>query len=85
LLLDHIEGLAKIGLEESIWAHNPSMVCKSKEDIEIYVRTALKQKDNFERVPFAIFDKKSNKIAGSSSFYAISEKHRKLAIGLIFR
>jgi len=85
LLLDHVEGLAKIGLEESIWAHNPHMVCKSKEDIENYVRTALKQKDIFERVPFTVIDKKTNKIAGSSSFYGISEKHRKLAIGLIFR
>jgi len=62
----------KIGLDDRIWTHNPNIFCKSKGDLEKYVTAALQQRDIFTRIPFVILDKKSNRIAGSSSFQNMS-------------
>ena len=41
LLFEHVESLAKIGLDDRIWINNPNIFCKSKGDLEKYVATAL--------------------------------------------
>ncbi|KAL4456883.1 hypothetical protein ABPG74_014521 [Tetrahymena malaccensis] len=82
--LDHLKPLSEIGLDPRIWTHNPSYCCDTEEKLKIYIQDAIKSKQDFTRVSFAVFDKKLNKYGGSSSFYAISEPNKRIAIGKAF-
>ncbi|EAR99378.1 GNAT family acetyltransferase (macronuclear) [Tetrahymena thermophila SB210] len=79
--LDHLKPLSQIGLDPRIWTHNPSYFCDTEEKLKIYIQDAIKCRQDFTRVSFAVFDKKFNKYGGSSSFYAISEPNKRIAIG----
>lgn len=60
--------------------YSPSLFGTSEALCE-YIDLALKQRQQKERYAFAIFDKSKNTYAGSTSFGAISNEHKRLQIG----
>ena len=68
-------------LDNSLWAFSPQFVCNNKVDVKSFLNYFLEQKKNKKYYPFVIFDKKTNKCCGTSSFYNISFKHQILTIG----
>lgn len=73
-------GLSKIAYDFDIWRFNVSR-CMNDEELYNYITHELKQKEKGLLYPFIITDKRSNQIAGSSSFLNISDKDKRLEIG----
>ena len=53
----------------------------TSEALQQYIELALKQRKQEMRYAFAIFDREKNTYAGSTSFGAVSNEHRRLQIG----
>lgn len=53
----------------------------TSEALQQYIELALKQRKQENRYAFAIFDRERNTYAGSTSFGAVSNEHRRLQIG----
>jgi RimJ/RimL family protein N-acetyltransferase len=76
-----VENLLEISLNEpETWEY--SLVrANGKENLENYIKLALKAKENNTEFPFIVFDKKSGKYAGSTRFYDIQLPFKTLQLG----
>lgn len=76
-----IENLLEISLNEpETWDY--SLVrANGIENLENYIKIALKARDNKIEFPFIVFDKKSGKYAGSTRFYDINFAFKTLQLG----
>lgn len=76
-----VEHLLEISLNEpETWEY--SLVrADGKENLENYIKIALKAKENQTEFPFIVFDKKSGKYAGSTRFYDINLGFKTLQLG----
>ncbi|MFV8376884.1 GNAT family N-acetyltransferase [Flavobacterium sp. LB1P62] len=81
LLETDVENLLEISLNEpETWEY--SLVrANGKENLENYIKIALKAKENKTEFPFIVFDKKSGKYAGSTRFYDINLEFKTLQLG----
>lgn len=75
-----INELEKIAYHPQIWKLGMSDI-KEKKDLEKYIETALKERQNKLSYPFLIFDKEKNEVAGSTRFGNISFENKRLEIG----
>lgn len=80
LSMSHIDGLLPIVGDESIWRWSGS-TASDKNALTSYIQNALKERSSGVRYPFAIFDREKGKIAGSTSFGTISNRHKRVEIG----
>ena len=67
LTAEHAAGLAEIGLDEDLWRWIPSPV-RTFEEMSAYVQTALGEWTNGSALPFALIDKASGRIIGSTRY-----------------
>jgi RimJ/RimL family protein N-acetyltransferase len=76
-----VENLLEISLNEpETWEY--SLVrANGRENLENYIKIALKAKENKTEFPFIVFDKKSGKYAGSTRFYDIQLPFKTLQLG----
>ncbi len=80
LSLDHLEDLAVVGLDPTIWAltiARPS----DPAGVETWLRNALAAVAAGVEVPFATIDLASGRAIGSTRFMSIVPDHRRLEIG----
>ena len=75
LQISDIEALKQIAFDAIIWKWTTSKVY-DEASLEEYVRTGIE-----ERCAFVIFDKTTNRIAGSTSYGNIVLEHNRLEIG----
>lgn len=75
------ENLLDISLNEpETWKY--SLVrADGKENLKKYIQIALNAKENKKEFPFVVFDKKSEKYAGSTRFYDINMEFKTLQLG----
>lgn len=66
--------------DENLLRYSP-LTIETPEKLGAYIQTAFELRVKQERYTFSVFDKKENKYAGSTSFYAVSNKDERLAIG----
>lgn len=66
--------------EPELWSFNANGP-DSPENLKKYIEKALSQKDKLVEYPFLVFDKISNKVAGSTRFYNINLEAKHLEIG----
>jgi RimJ/RimL family protein N-acetyltransferase len=52
-----------------------------KQKMEEYIQTAIESRGQNNSYPFIVFDKRTNKYAGSTRFYVIQIKHQTLQLG----
>ena len=76
----HLEGLAEIGLDPDLWRWTLNVV-ESKDDLRLYLETALSEQSEGRSLPFATIDLASGTIAGCTRFGNIELKHRRVEIG----
>ena len=76
----HYEDLCRVGLDESLWILNPTII-KNREDLRRYVEVAIEEFDRKISLPFVTIEKSSNKIVGSTRFGNIDAKNRRAEIG----
>lgn len=81
LSLQHVSGLADIGLEESIWRFMLYGKINSLADMHAWVEEMLRRQAAGADLPFAVRHLESGRLAGATRYLEISPKHRTLEIG----
>ena len=80
LTLDHVAGLADVGLEPAVWQWTLARPT-TEADIRAWVEAALAGRAAGTEYPFATIDAASGRPIGSSRFMNIVPEHRRLEIG----
>jgi RimJ/RimL family protein N-acetyltransferase len=80
LTLDHVPGLAEVGLDPEIWRWTIARP-QSEDAIRAWVAAAIKARDAGTEFPFATVDVATGRPIGSSRFMNIVLDHRRLEIG----
>ena len=76
----HFAGLCEIGLDPDLWRWTTNRV-GSREELRVYLETALREQAEGRSLPFATVDKPSGRIAGSTRFGNIDRHNRRVEIG----
>lgn len=77
----HIEKLAHFSLEEpELWEYS-LQPANGLENLKIYIETALNGRKEETSYPFIVFDKHSQKIAGSTRFYDFQKNYNTVQLG----
>ncbi|MEO7976994.1 GNAT family protein [Flavobacterium sp.] len=76
-----VDNLLEISIKEpETWKY--SLVgADGKENLINYIQLAIKARENQKEFPFIVFDKKSQKYAGSTRFYDINLEYKTLQLG----
>jgi len=79
-IVEDIAGFAGLTTDKTMWIYFTNDL-SDKTELENWVNDALIQKDNKTRLPFTIIDKKTNNLIGSTSFWNISYRDKRIEIG----
>jgi len=76
-----VENLLEISINEpETWKY--SLVgADGKENLITYIQSAIKARESQKEFPFIVFDKKSQKYAGSTRFYDMQLEYKTLQLG----
>ncbi|MEM6800494.1 MAG: GNAT family N-acetyltransferase [Bacteroidota bacterium] len=66
--------------EPKLWTYS-LLSADGKENMEKYLQAALEAKSAKTSYPFAVFDKRKNRFAGSTRFYDFSQRHLSTQLG----
>ncbi len=80
LTLDHIPGLAEVGLDEEIWRWTLARP-RSEADLREWAASTIAARDAGTELPFATIDAATGRPIGSSRYLNIVMEHRRLEIG----
>jgi RimJ/RimL family protein N-acetyltransferase len=81
LQLSDVENLLEISENEpETWTYS-LLDAHGRENLENYIALAIKARENKTELPFIVFDKKTNKYAGSTRFYDINLSFKSLQLG----
>src|SRR5258708_37914366 len=80
LTLEHAAGLAEVGLDDDLWKWIPTPV-RTPEELSAYVQTALQEQGAGAAMPFALIEKSSGRVVGSTRYANIERVHLRLALG----
>jgi RimJ/RimL family protein N-acetyltransferase len=76
----HHHRLCEVGLDEELWKWIPVPV-RTADEMAAYLEKALDEQERGISLPFAIVDKASGRIIGSTRYMNIEREHRRLEIG----
>ena len=79
-IMDYENLKAAAASGENLLKYSP-LTIETPEKLAIYIENAFVLRTKQDRYTFTVFDKKENKYAGSTSFYAVSNKDERIAIG----
>lgn len=77
--LDDLDGLYSLA-NSAIWTHSSTNI-QRKQDMEMYLLKAIRERGQKLRQQLTIIDKKNNQLIGCSSFEHISETDKRMEIG----
>ncbi|MDE1150382.1 MAG: GNAT family protein [Azospirillaceae bacterium] len=77
---EHLAGLIAVGLAPVLWRWVPTQVT-TPEEMRAYVVAALEERDRHASLPFAIVDKASGAVIGSTRYGNIDGVNRRVEIG----
>jgi len=81
LMQDDFDALTEFSENEpELWKHSLIAV-EGKENLKKYIQSTLDARREEKEYPFLVFDKSTNKPAGSTRFYDIQPKHQTLQLG----
>ena len=80
LELADFEALKAVAFEEELWRYT---LTRADDAVSLadYLRQALEGREQGLRYPFAIIDRETGQMAGSTSYYNVSEADQRLSIG----
>lgn len=76
----HHAALCAAGLDDELWRWVPAPV-RTPEEMAAYIAFALQEQAGGRALPFAIVEKSSQRIIGSTRYGAIEPTHRRVEIG----
>jgi len=80
LALEHVPGLARVGLDPDLWRWVPTLVA-SPAEMRDYVEQALEEQRQGSALPFAIIEQAGGQVIGSTRYGNIDRGNRRLEIG----
>lgn len=80
LTVEHVPALASVGVDPELWRWTLAVV-HDEEEMRQYVQNALDEQAAGRSLPFAIVDRASNRVVGSSRYGNIDRDHRRVEIG----
>jgi RimJ/RimL family protein N-acetyltransferase len=80
LTQEHTAGLSEVGLDAELWKWIPTAVT-TPEEMAAYVETALSDQSGGMALPFALVEKSSGRVVGSTRYANIDRTHHRLEIG----
>jgi RimJ/RimL family protein N-acetyltransferase len=80
LTLEHVAGLAEVGLDEDLWKWIPVPV-RTASEMKNYVQTALNEQKSGSALPFVLMENASGHIIGSTRYGNIDRVHHRVEIG----
>ena len=74
------EPLKAVAFDEELWAYT---LTRGDDAVSLaaYIRQALEAREQGLRYPFAIIDRETGRLAGSTSYYNLSEPDQRISIG----
>ncbi len=66
--------------EPELWTYS-LLPANGEENLKNYIEIALQHKKEGSSYPFIVFDKQTNRFAGSTRFYDIQQQHNTLQLG----
>jgi RimJ/RimL family protein N-acetyltransferase len=76
----HVAALSAVGLDEELWRWVPTPV-RTPDEMAAYVAFALQEQSRGAALPFAVVEKSSDRVIGSTRYGAIEPVHRRVEIG----
>jgi RimJ/RimL family protein N-acetyltransferase len=76
----HLAGLAQVGLDEELWRWIPTEV-RTAEEMAVYIETAIEEQKRGVSLPFAILEKATGRVIGSTRYGSIDPQHHRVEIG----
>ncbi|MBW5448824.1 GNAT family N-acetyltransferase [Cohnella sp. CFH 77786] len=76
----HIAPLYEALNDPEVWTYSPPGMRKV-DDMKAYVHTALEERARGNAMPFVIYDRETDRLAGTTRFADISIPHKQLEIG----
>lgn len=73
--------LYAIGQERELWTYVSTSPFEQRTDAEGYIDGLLRMQDSGERVPFAVIDNSTGRLAGSTCYLNIETEHGGIEIG----
>jgi len=80
LSLDHHAALCEVGLDPELWKVTMTLLRTPSEMLD-YIEAALRDQAAGTALPFAIVERSSGRLVGSTRYAAIERSHRRLEIG----
>lgn len=80
LTLGHVDALCEVGLEEELWRWTVSQL-RTREDMRDYVQSAVTLAAEGQALPFAIVERSSGRVVGSTRYGNIDRPNQHLEIG----
>ena len=84
LSLEHLEAFYQAGAFPDIWRWSLPDKCTSREVTKAWLQYSEKMMEQGEHIAFAIFDKASDELVGSTRFCSIKPEDRNIEIGFTF-
>ena len=80
LELTDFEALKAVAMDADIWQFT---ITRADDAVSLaaYLRQAIKEREQGLRYPFAIIDRETGELAGSTSYYHVNEPNQSLSIG----
>jgi len=80
LTLGHCGGLCEVGLDAELWRWIPTPV-RTAEEMTEYVETALTEQESGVALPFALIERATGRVIGSTRYANIERTHHRVEIG----
>jgi len=77
---DHLAGLATVGLDEELWRWIPSPV-RTAEEMAAYIGIALREQNQGVSLPFALVERGTGRLIGSTHYGNIDRTNHRVEIG----
>ncbi len=84
LTVEYVQEFYLAGAFPELWRWSLPNKCQSIETAKQWLEFSQDKKIQGEHYPFAIFDKKSNALVGSTRFCSINSENRSIEIGFTF-
>jgi RimJ/RimL family protein N-acetyltransferase len=79
----HLEALCALGLAPELWRATTIRV-ETRADMAAYLQRALEAQAAGAAVPFAIVERRTGAVVGTTRFHDLTPEHRSLEIGFTF-
>jgi len=77
---DHLTGLAAVGLDPELWRWIPTPV-RTVEEMAAYIATALREQEQGVSLPFALVERRTGRLMGSTRYGNIDRTNHHVEIG----